>query len=279
MKFIMATWMFVFFMASTWQAGAAENDVMRIHFLNVGQADCLLLQTSGGKNVLIDSGDHRHAGKVLSYLQRNDVDTIDILIATHPHHDHIGAMHELLDELTVHSLYMPALSHRTKTYKRLKEAVAENETTLFQAKAGQTIRLTPTVKIDVLAPLGNKYRDRNDYSLVLRVTHGENVFLLMADAGKKSERELVEEGYDLRADVVKIGHHGAATATTSAFLKKVKPQFAVISAGDRLGSGFPSRKVIGKLERMDVTVYRTDVRGAIVAESDGSVITIYTEGD
>ncbi|HEX7063531.1 MAG TPA: MBL fold metallo-hydrolase [Bacillales bacterium] len=250
---------------------AAESpEIIRFHFLSVGQADCILLQTSDGKTVLVDSGNNAQAKNVLSYLKQQNVETIDILIATHPHHDHIGGMDEILKSFPVQTLYLPPLSHRTRSYRNLTKAVAEQGTTVFEAKAGQTIRLGPDVRIDVLAPLGKKYRGMNDYSLVLKVTHGENRFLLMGDAGKKSEEEMLAHGIKVKADVMKIAHHGANSATSDSFLKKVDPKYAVISDAGKFR--FPSRKVIEKLKERDITTFRTDKEGTIIAVSDGESI-------
>ncbi|HEU5141087.1 MAG TPA: MBL fold metallo-hydrolase [Bacillales bacterium] len=254
-------------------ANAEDPEIIRFHFLSVGQADCILLQTSDGKTVLIDSGNNAHAKDVLSYLKQHDIVAIDILIATHPHHDHIGGMDEILEAFPVQTLYLPPLANKTRSYRNLTKAVAEQGTTVFEAKAGQTIRLDPDVRIDVLAPLGKKYRVMNDYSLVLKVTHGENQFLLMGDAGKKSEEEMLNQDVKVKADVMKIAHHGANSATSNPFLDKVDPKYAVISDANKFR--FPSRKVIKKLKERDITIFRTDKEGTIIAVSDGESIVFH----
>ncbi|HEX6922436.1 MAG TPA: MBL fold metallo-hydrolase [Bacillales bacterium] len=274
MKRIIFLVLAVFLVLPLTSASAADQDKIMVHYLNVGQADCILIQTPGGKNVLIDSGTNARAKKVLAYLRDHDVEDINILIATHPHHDHIGAMDELLEAFSVDVLYLPPLSHSTHSYQRLKNAVANNETTVFQAKAGQTIRLTPDVRLDVLAPLGANYKHMNNNSLVLKLTYGKNRFLFMGDASEVSENEIMAKEIDVQADVIKIGHHGGDHGTSESFLKKVDPDYAVITSekGDK---HFPSGKVIDRLKERDVTVFRSDQQGTIIAVSDGESIVFH----
>lgn len=256
----------------------ADTRHMSVHFLHVGQADCIFVQTSAGKNVLIDSGNNTHQKKVIAYLKKRDVETIDILIATHPHHDHIGGMDGLIETFTVNALYLPPLSHGTRTYKKLKEAVANENITVFQAKTGQTIRLADDIRMDVLAPLGKRYEQMNDHSLVLKLTHGKNRFLFTGDAGIKSEREMLEKHLDVKADVLKVGHHGANTSTSDAFLKAVDPQYAVITTGGTNDDTFPSDKIIGRLKQQQVTTFRTDQLGTVIAVSNGDALAFFQHG-
>lgn len=255
---------------------ATEPQQVAVHYLNVGQADCIIIQAAE-KNMLIDSGNNAHARKVLAYLKRQGVEAIDMLVATHPHHDHIGAMDELLNTFPVHTLYMPSISHRTRFYRALKKAANENNTTVIEAKAPQTIRLVPNIRIDVLAPLGKRYVYKNNYSLVLKMTHGKNRFLFMADAGWKSQGEMLKKKINVKADVIKIAHHGAISGMVGEFLDRADPKYAIISAGGHKKFGFPSHKVIKKLKKKNVTILRTDRQGTIIAASDGKSIRFHTE--
>lgn len=252
---------------------AEDQDQVRVHFLNVGQADSILVQTPGGKNVLIDGGTNAATDKIISYLEKQDVNRINMLIATHPHHDHIGSMDKLLDTLAVDMLYIPPLSHKTRSYHELQKAVWKNETTVIEAKTGQSVRLAKDIRLDVLAPRKGHYKKENDDSLVTKLTHGDNRFLLMADAGKKSEQDMLKKQVKVDADVLKVGHHGGASATSGNFLTKVDPDYAIITAGDH--ANFPSQDVVNRLKRKNVTLLNTHRLGTIVAVSNGESIAFY----
>lgn len=265
-------------LSATYPAAAAANEV-KVHFIDVGQADCILVQTSQGKNVLIDAGDDGDAEKVISYLQKNNVATIDMLIATHPHHDHIGSMDEIIQAFSVDIMYMPGRSHQTRFYSDLQKAIRNNKVMTMEARAGQTIKIDKNVKLEVLAPLGKKYRQMNDYSLVMKLIHKKNTFLLMADTGKQSEKEMLSKNVNVKADVMKIGHHGADSSTTEDFLEEVDPETAVITAESRHKHKLPSENVLARLKLRDVKIYRTDRVGNVVAESDGEKIIFHTSGN
>lgn len=254
-------------------AQAEDTGQVRVHFLDVGQADSILIQTPGGKNVLIDGGTNYAADGIVSYLKKQGVDKINMLIATHPHHDHIGAMDKLIDTFSINLLYIPPLSHQSKSYRGLQKAVENHETTVMEAKTGQSIRLAKDLRLDMLAPLGNSYNIENDYSLVTKLTHGDNRFLLMADAGKKSEKEMLQKRINVKADVLKVGHHGGNSGTSDEFLAKIDPKYAILTVGDH--ANFPSREVLDRLKRKNVTMLSTHQLGTIVAVSNGKSIVFH----
>ncbi|GGH84483.1 beta-lactamase superfamily II metal-dependent hydrolase [Pullulanibacillus pueri] len=271
-KFILVL-LCLFFVIPPQTTEAEEPKELQIHFIDVGQADSILIRTPQGKNILIDAGGKKSAVKLMNYLRAFGITTFDAVIATHPHHDHIGGMSAILENFTVKAFYMPDISHYTHAFNDLYTTVKKEGIMIFKAKAGNKIDVEPGVKINIIAPLKGNYDHLNDYSYVLKVIHNENSFLLMADAGEQSETELLEKKVNVKADVIKIGHHGADTSSTLPFLKKVNPDTAVISTGNRIKQGYPSKAVINRLHYLKIPTYRSDLLGTIVAHSDGHNIT------
>lgn len=251
-----------------------KNEDMFVHFIDVGQADCILIQTPKGKNILIDAGDEFSGGKIVNYLKEHEVDTLDAIISTHPHHDHIGSMAKIITTFKVKAYYMPDIPYNTKLYQQLLDTIHQTELMVFHAKAGDDIQVEPDINIKIIGPIGKGYDTLNDYSYVLMLIHKHNRFLLMGDAGEQSETDLLSKNVNLQANVIKIGHHGANTGTTLPFLKKVNPDYAVITVSKK-SNRLPSRDVINRLKYLKIPTYRTDILGNIVAESDGEMIRFH----
>ncbi|TCP29312.1 beta-lactamase superfamily II metal-dependent hydrolase [Scopulibacillus darangshiensis] len=258
---------------------AEEEKLMRVHFIDVGQADSILIQTPKHKNILIDGGDKPSGPKLVQYLKSHGVVTLDAIIVTHPHHDHIGSIPEILYNFKVKSFYMPNLNIKTHAFGRLNKALKEEEVMVFKAKAGDKIEVEPKIWVKIIAPLKGRYDMLNDYSYVLKLVHKENTFLLMADAGEQSETALLSNDVNVKADIIKIGHHGADTGSTLPFLKRVDPDAAIISVGRHNRYGFPTRAVINRLKYLKIPTYRTDLLGTIVAISDGKRVLFTYEDD
>ncbi|MFC7372954.1 ComEC/Rec2 family competence protein [Fictibacillus iocasae] len=261
------------------EASAAWFEPLSIHFIDVGQADSILVRAPNGENMLIDGGDESDADTVINYLKKEGITHLDIVVATHPHHDHIGSLDDVIKAFPVSTVYMPNLPYDTKYYHDLFRNISEKQIPVERAKSGVTFRMGFAVKVEMLAPRAAYYKYINDYSAVIKITHGRNDFLLMADAGVEEERELLLKKKDkIQADVIKIGHHGANSGSTMAFLKKVKPHTAVISVGKNNPYHFPSKEVLFRLEKQNATVYRTDELGSIIAISNGKKISFKTDG-
>ncbi|MCM3717580.1 ComEC/Rec2 family competence protein [Fictibacillus phosphorivorans] len=250
-------------------------DPLKIHFLDVGQADCILVEAPNGQTMLIDGGDEHDAEEIITYLKREGITRLDIVVASHPHHDHIGSLDDVIREFPVSVLYMPNLPYDTKYYHDLFRVINEKQIPVDRAKAGVHFKMGFSVKVEMLAPRGSYYKHINDYSAVIKIQHGKKNFLLMADAGAEEEKEIMSRG-GIKADVIKIGHHGANTGTSMEFLKKVKAKTAVISVGKHNPYQFPSKEVLYRLNNRKMTVYRTDQLGAIIATSNGKKIMFRT---
>ncbi len=250
---------------------------LAVSFIDVGQGDSTFIEFPGGKTALIDAGEADCSETVIAYLQSRQCKTIDYVICTHPHSDHIGGMAEVLKSFDIGEIYMPRVSHTTNTYERLLLAVQNKGLTIHTAKAGVTISVEPEITMTMVAPNAESYEEMNDYSAVVRLTYGDNAFLFTGDAETVSEKEILDSGQSLGADVLKVGHHGSSTSTHKSFLKAVAPSYAVISCGDGNDYGHPHNEIVNRLKKCGAQIYRTDLHGTVLAISDGNRIAFVTE--
>jgi|GEM_PF-6665187 len=249
---------------------------LQVIFFDVGQADCILLKTDG-HTMLIDAGNMGQGNLILNYLAEYNVDKLDYVVATHPHADHIGSMAEVLRGFdTVGMMLMPDIIHNTRTFERMLDAIEEKDIPVTMANPGDLFTLG-SAQIQVLAPSSTKYTNLNDYSVVVRVEFGETVFLFTGDADSKNENEQLASGLPLKADVIKIGHHGSRTSSSQKYLNAVAPEYAVILCGQDNSYGHPHKESMQRLNAMNVDIYRTDLNGTIVFTTDGETITINVE--
>lgn len=251
-----------------------------VYFLDVGQGDCELIRLKTGENILIDAGTPDTAQELVSVLKQLGVEKIDVLVATHPHADHIGGMAQVVKSFPIGKIYMPKVADSqiptTVTYENLLNAIESKNLKITAPEGGMTIFENGDEKLETLAPNFVEYEDLNNYSIVLKLTCGEKTFLFAGDAQTESEKEMATQGYDLKSDVLKCGHHGSSTSTGAAFLKEVAPDAAVISCGADNDYGHPSKTVLNRLQKAGITVYRTDQQGTILARCDGKTITFST---
>ena len=253
------------------------NGTMQVHYIDVGQADSILIKASDGTAVLIDGGNNPDGPNVVNYLKSQQVKELAAVIATHPHEDHIGGLDTVIKSFPVKAVYMPNASTTTKTFEDFVTAVTASGAKRIQAKAGVTLDV-PGLTGQFLAPNGSGYEDLNNYSAVLRLTFGKITFLFTGDAGEISESEMLKSGQNVKADVLKVGHHGSSTSTSSAFLKAVSPKYAIISVGAGNDYGHPAASTLSKFSGSGVQVFRTDQDGTIVATCDGETVTFNKHG-
>lgn len=258
------------------QAKAATAKAqIKIHYINVGQGDSELVQ-QGGKNMLIDTGTNASTKTLIAYLKKQGIKKIDYLVLTHPHEDHIGGADAVINTFAIGAVYMPKITANTTTFKDVITAMNKKKLKATVPTPGATFKLG-SASCMILGPINSDKDDLNTYSIVLKITFGSNKFLFTGDAQASNEQDMIAKGYDLSADVLKVGHHGSHTSTSDAFLSKVSPKFAIISCGKGNDYGHPHKETMQKLQAKKIPVYRTDECGTIICTSDEKNITFSTK--
>lgn len=253
---------------------AAGEDTLDVHFFDVGQGDCTVI-TQGDHAMLIDAGDNDKGTAVQAYLNYLGIDTLDYFILTHPDADHIGGADVILYKFDCETVLMPDKEADTRTYDDVIQAMKAKGYSAVNPKPGDTYAFADAL-FTVLSP-AQDYSDNNNNSIVIRMIYGENAFLFTGDAETEAEADMLEQGLELKADVLKAGHHGSSTSTSDEFLSAVSPEYAVISCGEGNKYGHPHAETMNKFRQAGITVYRTDEQGTVIASSDGATIT-WSEG-
>ncbi|MDP2873614.1 MAG: ComEC/Rec2 family competence protein [Bacillota bacterium] len=248
---------------------------LRVHFLNVGQGDAILIQSSPGGTALIDGGPRAAGPGVVTYLKAQGVGRIDLLIATHPHADHIGGLVNVLGAFPVARIIDSGMPHTSDTFSDFLSAIEKQVLAggcVYETPESQVAQLAANVTVTVLGP-ERLASSANDSSVVCRLDFGSTSFLFTGDAEEPAERALILAPKPLDADVLKVGHHGSSTSTSAPFLAAVTPIHAVVSVGTNT-FGHPSSITLNRLTAAGATVHRTDVAGHIIFESDGESLQI-----
>jgi competence protein ComEC len=247
---------------------------------DVGQADCTLLKMDDHA-MLIDAGNTGQDKLVLSYLSEYGVTTLDYLVATHPHADHIGSMASVVNAMdSIGTVLMPDVTHTISAYKNLITAIDNKNIPLTIPTPGDVFQWGDA-RVEVLAPNSATYPDNdlNEYSIVLRVEFGDTSFLFTGDAGAISENEQLAVGASLKSDVLKVGHHGSRGSSTQKYLDIVAPSYAVICCGIDNSYGHPHAEAMTRLTGTSATIYRTDHHGTVTFTTDGKDITVSISRD
>ncbi|MFA5269623.1 MAG: lamin tail domain-containing protein [Methanoregula sp.] len=259
------------------QTHLAENEgKLSVYFLEVGQGDSALFLYEN-KTLMIDAGEIDMGDRVVSDLTSLGVTRIDLLVASHPHSDHIGGMLKVLEAFPVGKVLDTGFPHPSPTYEHLLETIDEKHIPYQVAEQGQTINVDPALRVVVLAPPDEQSGENlNTDSIVLRISYGTMDFLMTGDLDNAGEDALLRTGYPLDAEILKVGHHGSSFSTSPAFLDRVHPEMAIISVGGDNPYGHPHAETMDLLERSGVTVYRTDLNGTILVRTDGMSYSVKT---
>lgn len=253
----------------------SSNNNLKIHYIDVGQGDAILIQVNN-KNLLIDAGPSTSQENLVSYLKDNKVKTLDYIIATHPHEDHIGGMANVISNFHIGKFYAPNIIHSSKAFENMIIELQKKKlkVNIIKRGIGHDLDLGKNATLEVFSPISNNYDNINNYSPIMKITYGSNSFLFTGDAEKEVEEELIKNKDNIASNVLKLGHHGSSSSTSEIFFNLVSPNISVISLGIDNSYGHPNKKILELLNSKNTAIYRTDEDGSIVISSDGSNITI-----
>ena len=250
------------------------GEKLTVHFLDVGQADCALLEC-GGEYMLIDGGNIGDGQMVISYLQNMGVEVLKAVVCTHAHEDHVGGLPSVLAVFPTDNILSPTRTYSSRCFDDFLYYTDQQRLEVTLPAPGDEMTLGQA-QITVLGPL-KSYAETNDTSIVMKVVFGETSFLFTGDMEVLAENDLLENGTDLKADVLKVGHHGSDTSTGYRFLYEVDPTYAVISVGEGNKYGHPNDITLSRLNDAECTIFRTDHLGTVVAVSDGKEVSFTWE--
>lgn len=250
--------------------------VLKVHFMDVGQGDAVFVQLPDGRNMLVDAGTRGSESAIMDYLKGEGVKKIDFIVGTHPHEDHIGSLDAVIRNFEIGEVIMPEATTNTRVFYNLLQTIKDRGLTIKKARAGVSIFEEGGLSAKLLAPQKREYESLNNYSAVILLKYQDIAFLLTGDAEAESEKEILSAGYNIKAQVLKIGHHGSNSSTTSKFLQAVSPAYAVISVGAGNDYNHPHPVILDRLAKSGAITLRTDQRGTIVFETDGKVVNYST---
>lgn len=251
--------------------------ILRVDFVDVGQADFIVIEFPNGQYMTIDGGNVDDSQLVYSYLENRNIEHIEHVVVTHAHEDHCGGVSVILSKCTASYLYSPVTQADIKSFNNVLKKAAEQNISITVPEAGTTFYVGET-KVEIFGPVKD-YEDPNNTSIVLKLTHGATTFLFMGDTEAEAERDMIEAGFDLSATVLKAGHHGSSTSSSYVFLREVLPEYIVIMSNREQVPEYdhPHNVVLSRYRDLDAAVYRTDLQGTITCYSDGTEVRFNTE--
>lgn len=275
---ILASYLIDDFLISEIDLFGDVTGILEVHYLDVAQGDSIYIK-SGDCDVLIDAGPKSEINHLLQQLAELNVKDLDIVIATHPHEDHIGGMVGIFDTYKVKKFYMPKVTNTTMVFENMINSIKNEELKIKTIKEGTKIKIDGGGVIKAFSPGEEDYDNLNDYSPIMKLTFGETTFMFTGDAEQLAEEEVLSKysEEDLKSDVIKIGHHGSTTSSSEDFIKAVLPKYGIISCGEDNPYGHPRKKTLKTLSKYNIEIYRTDKQGQITAISDGETIEFTTE--
>ena len=265
----------LFFLAVTYAMITVANAEMDVYFLDVGQGDAAVI-ICDGEAMVVDGGPAKASSFMYSFV-RNTLELLSIryMVATHPHEDHIGGLSGVLNAVPVDLILSPVTEWDTRAFESiLKYAVFQGCPIIVPEDGDQFSLGNATFTILLCWP---EAWGENDKSIIFRIDYGETSLLFTGDAEYMAEYMVIDSGLPLKADVLKVGHHGSHSSSTGEFFDAVSPTYAVISSGKGNSYGHPHEETLEALRERNVTIYRTDLLGTIHFHSDGKEFMIETE--
>lgn len=270
---------FAFTIAFSLFSNSAFAQQLNVNYIDIGQGDSELIQLPDGKNILIDAGDKESTPKLLNFFKSKNINKIDIMIISHPHMDHYGGLLDLLNSVDVLQVFDSGAPTTSSTYLSLLKKFAAKKTKFNIVRKGQDFKFTDNIVLNILAPedplLKDTKSDINNASIVAKLTHNKVSFLFTGDIEAESQNRIISGNSEfLKADILKVAHHGSRYTTSNEFLDKVNPKIAVISCGINNDYGHPHKETLQRLKDKNIKVYRTDIHGDITITSNGETYKI-----
>ncbi|MGL5692597.1 MAG: ComEC/Rec2 family competence protein [Peptostreptococcaceae bacterium] len=251
--------------------GCDKKDILSIHIIDVGQGDCILIKTPSNKTILVDSGDEESEHIVKSYLKKEKIKTLDIIIATHPDSDHIGNLDYIIKNFNVKQIYMPNQTSESMAYKNLiNSCISENLSINYLSK-GDSFKIDD-ISVLVLSP-SYIQQDNNLNSIVFNLNYKNKSFLFTGDCEENNEIDIINSFNLDEVDFLKVAHHGSSSSSSINFIKETNPDVAVISCGYKNQYGHPHQSTLNTLKENNTLTYRTDINGDMIFYSNGDTIT------
>lgn len=275
---VVTSWQKILSAANVVDSVRKQDSSFAVYYLDVGQSDCTIV-VCDDEILMIDTGTLNQAYTIRTNLYMLEIDTIDYMLITHPHDDHMGSAMEIMEHYKVLNILMPSLSVENNvtslTYTNLLNTIAEKNVNPISVGCDDSFMLG-SAKVEILAPI--KQDDNiNNMSVVTKITYGETSFLFPGDAEADVEKQMLRNNLDVSADVLKLGHHGSNTSSSDEFISRVNPDCVIVSSGSDNNYGHPTLNNIEKLDKLSIKQYFTSVNGHITVTSDGEIITVITQ--
>ncbi|MGA3602140.1 MBL fold metallo-hydrolase [Lysinibacillus agricola] len=239
---------------------------MRVHFIDVGQGDSIFIESPNGKTMLVDGGVKGAGQQVVSYLKELGVNKLDVVVATHPDADHIGGLIPVLNSIQIGQFFDSGKVHTSQTFEEMLTLIDEKNIPYNVPKTGDNIAFDDDLQVKVLNA-NEDATDNNDASIVLKIAYGNVSFLLTGDAGVALEQEMLQS--DVKATVLKAGHHGSNTSSSAEFIQAVHPEVTILSYGEGNKYGHPHAEVVERLQAIGSKTYATAEAGTVIVSTDG----------
>lgn len=247
------------------QVGELKDEKLVVHMIDVGQADCFLL-VQDETTALVDCGTRSTGEDAIAYIKELGITQLDYVFGTHPHDDHMGGMYDVITSFEIGTIVIPKVKAGDVTsnwYQKLMQEISTGKYAVNYVNVGDEFELG-VADMKVIGPINDPEGELNNYSTVLKVSLGEIDMIMTGDAEKEVEKDILNSGENIEAEILKLGHHGSDTSTSEEFLNAINPDYALISC--KLGNKYehPTKSTMELLEERNIEVYRTDESGTVV---------------